>query len=493
MANPENVPLAEWASQVQALIDALPDSVAVIDPETLGYVAVNHASGRFMLRTREEMLALGPVAVAADPGISVDVLRRRYQQMIDIAPQSRTQESLLKRGDGSIVRAHYHRQAIRLFGRWVIVLRVSMVDEHPQQQSETSFRNVVELSEDAIGIVDVERRRLIEVNRAATDLLGYSREELLAKGLPLVSAATSEAELREVFALLIAQAPRARVIETELQRRDGSRVPVQLTQQAMDDHARWVIILTARDITDRVEARRALEQRLEDLARSNLELERFAYVASHDLMEPLRMVASYTQLLDRRYRKQLDSDAGEFMDFIVSGARRMKLLLDDLLLYSRAGRKIAEPRAEPMDAVLAEVLDNLKVLIAEKQAVIESVPLPVLHCVRSEMTQLLQNLLGNALKFTDANRPAHVHIGASDDGEAWTFAVADNGIGIAPEFFERIFVIFQRLHERETYSGNGIGLAICKKIVEQRGGRIWVESEPGGGTTFRFTVPHRQP
>jgi PAS domain S-box-containing protein len=427
--------------------------------------------------------------VVADRGI---VLRRRYQQLMDIAPQGRTQESLIRRSDGSIIRVHHHRQATSIFGRWVIVLRTSTIEENPDQRTETSFRNVVELSGDAIGIVDVERQRLIEVNPGASDLLGYSREEMLAIGLPLVFAAAREDELKEVFAGLIAQAPRARVVETELHRRDGSHVPVQITQQAVDDHGRWVVILTARDITERVEARRALEQRVDDLARSNQELERFAYVASHDLMEPLRMMASYTQLLDRRYRAKLDADTAEFIDFIVGGARRMKQLLDDLLAYSRVGRTAGAPDVVPIGEVLDDVIDNLQVLIEEKGALVERGRLPSVRCTRTEVAQLLQNLIGNALKFQDGSHPAEVRVDAVDDGRAWTFSVRDNGIGIAPTYFDRIFVVFQRLHERDSYGGTGIGLAICKKIVEHHGGRIWVESEPGVGTAFHFTLPHQQ-
>ena len=211
-----------------------------------------------------------------------------------------------------------------------------------------------------------------------------------------------------------------------------------------------MIIICSRDISERKRAQEELQRRLEDLARSNEELERFAYVASHDLTEPLRMVASYSKLLERRCRDRLDGEALEFMDFIVSGTVRMKRLIDDLLKYSRVGRQVKHQPVR-MDDVLDDVLSNLQQLIAEKSATIERDPLPVVTADRTAMTQLLQNLVGNALKFHSGTTSAVVRIAVSEQESGWTFTVADNGIGIAPEHFERIFVVFQRLHAREIW------------------------------------------
>jgi light-regulated signal transduction histidine kinase (bacteriophytochrome) len=226
-----------------------------------------------------------------------------------------------------------------------------------------------------------------------------------------------------------------------------------------------------------------------ELARSNAELEQFAYVASHDLQEPLRMVASFTQLLAKRYRAKLDADADEFIGFAVDGAQRMQLLLNDLLAYSRVGTR-GKP-LEPIDCndVLQEAMANLTTAIEESHAEIHAGPLPKVAGDEVQMLQLFQNLVGNALKFRNPEQQPQIQISAQREGANWVFAIRDNGIGIAAEHQSRIFLIFQRLHQRHEYPGTGIGLALCKKVIERHGGRIWVESEPGQGSTFYFTIP----
>jgi PAS domain S-box-containing protein len=480
-----------WAPEIAALLEAMPGAAAVIDAETATYVAINSVTVAYTGRSREDFIAKGPLGVSPDPGITPEVLQRRYRELIAIHPRGTVQEGPMGRADGTQVQGEYHRRAVRLSGRWAIVVQfIPLETLHQRPSAQAAFHRVLSLSSDAVALVDPHLMQIQDVNAAAVDLTGLSREELLERGLDTGFPGMPAPRLRELFDRLIAQSPHPRLVEAQIVRRDGSQVPVQVTQQAVDDHGRWLIVLTARDITERVEARKALERQVQELARSNEELERFAYVASHDLMEPLRMMASYAQLLDRRYRKQLDADAGDFIDFIVSGAKRMKLLLDDLLAYARAGRADEPLELVPLEQVLEDVVANLQVLIEEKHAVIEHGRLPIVKCHRSEMTRLLQNLVGNALKFGVGGRVPQVRIAASDAGTAWIFSVADNGIGIPREHFDRIFVLFQRLHAREAYAGTGIGLAICKKIVERHGGRIWVESEPGVGTTFSFTVPH---
>lgn len=225
-----------------------------------------------------------------------------------------------------------------------------------------------------------------------------------------------------------------------------------------------------------------------NLLHSNRELEQFAYVASHDLQEPLRAVNSYAQLIVRKYQGNLDAKADKYLAYIMDGATRMQQLIDDLLSFSRVGTrgKFLEPTDG--EAVLSQVLDNLQIAIAENHAVVTHDPLPTIMGDEIQLIQLLQNLIGNAIKFR-REQPPNVHVSAEPRENEWIFSVRDNGIGMEPEYFDRIFMIFQRLHSRSEYPGTGIGLAICKKIVERHGGRIWLESTPGVSTTFFFTIP----
>jgi len=243
------------------------------------------------------------------------------------------------------------------------------------------------------------------------------------------------------------------------------------------------------EIAERIRAKDELERAAAELRRSNSELEQFAYIASHDLQEPLRMVASYTQLLERRYASQLDATAREFIGYAVDGAKRMQEFITGLLRYSRVG---TEPQVlEPVDleGTLKTTLANLRIAIQESGTQVESRGLPVVKGDPRQLVQLLQNLIANALKFRKPDVLPRIVLWAERDGDFWRVNVHDNGIGLDPKFYERVFVIFQRLHTREEYEGAGLGLAICKKIVERHGGRIWVESREGEGATFSFTLP----
>jgi PAS domain S-box-containing protein len=291
----------------------------------------------------------------------------------------------------------------------------------------------------------------------------------------------------------------------EHQRPDGSKRYMHVLKAPVID-ARDAVVGTQTifwDETARREAEEALAKTAAELKRSNRELELFAHVASHDLQEPLRTIASYTRLLARRYGTQLDSAAAEYIQFSVDGALRMQELLNDLLEYSRVNTRAQPLEAVDAEKVLADVCANLKLAIEEAGAIVTHDRLPVVMADATQLMQLLQNLIANAIKFRGPRRPA-VHVGARPvgfppvDGRAphspeWMFSVEDNGIGIEPAYYERIFVIFQRLHTRDEYPGTGLGLALCKKIVERHGGRIWVESTLGRGSKFFFTLAGATP
>ncbi len=234
-----------------------------------------------------------------------------------------------------------------------------------------------------------------------------------------------------------------------------------------------------------------VKERTAKLEHTNAELEQFAYVASHDLQEPLRNVRSYTELLAERYQGRLDAKADKFIGYIVDGASRMQRLVSDLLSYSRVGEADLSPELTNVADAMGQVLGDMEALIQENDALVTCDPLPTIIANNLQISQLLLNLIGNAIKFRSEN-PPRIHVSAEQKDKEWVFSVSDNGIGIEPQYAERIFTVFQRLHTRETYPGTGIGLAICRKIVERHGGRIWMESEIGKGTTFFFTIPAKQ-
>jgi PAS domain S-box-containing protein len=367
------------------------------------------------------------------------------------------------------------------------------------QESDRRFRGVMESAPDAMLISNTEGIISLS-NMQASRLFGYSPQELA--GRPLSSLLTDRASVSttddvegEGDAARLSRERalidlRARSAQLDGVRRGGERFPVDFSQSPLDTGQEHLLITAVRDRTDQQRAEDALGKFSLDLARSNAELERFAYVASHDLQEPLRMVSSYTQLLSRRYKGKLDANADEFIGYAVDGANRMQKLISDLLTLSRVGTQ-AKP-SEPVDtgAVLQRVLRDMQPTIEAAAAeIIFPDNMPTVHADGSQIGQLFQNIIGNGVKFR-GDAPPRVEIVVTPEGEDyWRFAFKDNGIGIEPQYFERIFVIFQRLHGKERYAGTGIGLAISKKIVERHGGKLWVESQPGAGTTFLFTLP----
>jgi signal transduction histidine kinase len=303
---------------------------------------------------------------------------------------------------------------------------------------------------------------------------------LVVAGLAVVLRATA---IRPVH-LLAAEA--RRVADGDFGHEVAQRGPREIRGLAADVNTMRERIL--RELSAVREANEALAVRAAELQRSNAELEQFAYVASHDLQEPLRKVTSFCQLLQRRYSGQLDEKADQYIEFAVDGAKRMQVLINDLLAFSRAGRSEGDLGPVACDAALAGATANLAAQIAAAGAVIEVGPLPVVRAQLTLMTVVFQNLLSNALKFK-GERPPRIVVAAERDGAFWSFSVTDNGIGIEPQYADRVFLIFQRLHDRAAYPGTGIGLAMCRKIIEYFGGRIWLDTGVGDGARFCFTVP----
>jgi PAS domain S-box-containing protein len=358
---------------------------------------------------------------------------------------------------------------------------------------EGKYRGLLEAAPDAMVVVNQDGE-IVLLNLQAEKQFGYRRDELLGQ---MVKNIIPEGFAERLVAdgLRSAEDALAQQIGTGIEltgrRKDGSDFPIELMLSPLESADGTLVTAAIRDISVRKKAEAHLLQKMEELNRSNEELGQFAYIASHDLQEPLRMVASYTQLLARRYKGRLDSDADEFIAFAVDGAGRMQRLIRDLLAYSRVGTKGKELLETSSEDALQQALKDLRGAIEESRALVTHDPLPTVLADETQLIQLFQNLVGNAIKYQNPGVP-RVHISAArNGGKKWIFSVQDNGLGIDSQYFERIFGVFQRLHKREEFAGTGIGLAICKKIVERHGGSISVESQPGRGSTFRFALGGR--
>ncbi len=336
--------------------------------------------------------------------------------------------------------------------------------------------------------------RIAFFNRVAQTLTGWRAEQVIGRPLEEILRFERRDQGSAENPGLIALRERRPVDHssgTLLVGHDGTRIDVDANGAPTFDSAGRLVgsVLVLHDVTERERAARELRQRSDELDRSNRDLEQFAYVASHDLQEPLRAVAGPLQLLQRRYEGKLDERADEFIGHAVDGAMRMQKLIDDLLSYSRVGRVEDPKQPVQLDGALELALTNLTVVLQETEAQVTHDALPTVLGISTQLALLFQNLIGNALKFRKKDQQIRIYIGAQPDGDEWRISVADNGIGIAEQYFERIFVIFQRLHTRREYPGTGLGLALCKRIVEHHGGRIWLTSKPDEGTTFFFTLP----
>jgi PAS domain S-box-containing protein len=361
--------------------------------------------------------------------------------------------------------------------------------ENHLAQMEARYRGLLEAAPDAMVVVD-EAGRIVLLNVQAEKRFGYSRDELVGQKVTNIIPEGFAERLIADGTRTTAEALAQQIgtgIELKGRCKDGTEFPIEIMLSPLESAEGILVTAAVRDITTRKRAESQLMNKIEELNRSNAELEQFASLASHDLQEPLRMVGSYTQLIAKRYKGKLGSDADEFIGFAVDGANRMQRLIQDLLVYSRVGTGEADLLNTSSEEALREAIKNLRGSIEERGALVTHDPLPIVQADERQLTQLFQNLVGNAIKYQNPGIP-RVHISATRKDKKWMFSVKDNGLGIESRYFEKIFVMFQRLHKREEFTGTGIGLAICKKIVERHGGRISVESQPGHGSTFHFAL-----
>jgi PAS domain S-box-containing protein len=420
-----------------------------------------------------------------------DVARGKPDEILRIAAAKGEydEQGMRVRGDGTryLARTAYtasHDRAGNLNGFTVISRDLS-----ESAESGAKYRGLMEAAPDAMVVVN-QGGEIVLLNVQAEKQFGYRRDELLGQKVTnIIPEGFAERliadDLRSSEDALAQQIGTG--IELSGRRKDRTEFPIELMLSPLGSADGILVTAAIRDISVRKAAEADLLHKVEELNRSNEELGQFAYIASHDLQEPLRMVASYTQLLSRRYKGRLDADADEFIAFAVDGATRMQRLIQDLLAYSRVGTKGRELVNTSSEDALRQALSNLRGAMEESGALVTHDPLPEVMADETQLIQLFQNLVGNAIKYQNHETPK-IHIGASNGGKQYRFAIRDNGLGIDPQYFERIFGMFQRLHKREEFSGTGIGLAICKKIVERHGGQIAVESRPGIGSVFSFAL-----
>jgi PAS domain S-box-containing protein len=359
--------------------------------------------------------------------------------------------------------------------------------EQELRQSEERYRRLFEAAQDGILVLDADSGQIDDVNPFIQDMIGYTHQELLNKKLWEIGLFKNIVASKEAF-LELQNKGYVRFENMPLETKDGRHIAVEFVSNVYLVNNKKVIQCNIRDITSRVLAEEQLKQVRQELERSNKDLGIFAFVASHDLREPLRSITGFMELIEKRYKDKFDQSGKDFVNFVVSGTKRMDSLLTALLEYSRIQVGSKSKTSFSVNTVLDDVFANLDAVIKETNAEITFDQLPIVIADKDQLIQLFQNLIQNAIKFRGKQRPK-IHIGCRKEENLNLFSVQDNGIGINPQYSDRIFAIFQRLHTQDEYSGSGIGLAICKRIVEQHGGKIWVESQESKGSTFFFTIP----
>jgi PAS domain S-box-containing protein len=489
------VHLGLMEGRYRGLLEAAPDAMVVVNQSGAIVLLNAHAEKQFGY-SRDELLGqkvtniipegFAERLIADETRSAADALAQQIGTGIELSGLRKDRSrfpieimlSPLESAEGTLVTAAIRNISVR-----------KAAEVHLGQMEER-YRGLLEAAPDAMVVVN-RAGAIVLLNVQAEKQFGYNRDELLGQKItniiPVGFAERLIADGTRSAADALAQQI-GMGIELLGLRKNGTEFPIEIMLSPLESDDGTLVTAAIRSIATRKQAEANLLSNIEELNRSNEELAQFAYIASHDLQEPLRMIASYTQLLSKRYKGKLDPEADEFIAFAVDGANRMQRLIQDLLAYSRVGTKAKELRETSSELALERALKNLGRTVGESHATVTHDPLPTVRADETQLVQLFQNLVGNGIKYHGSDAP-RIHVSAAMNGERkWIFSVRDNGLGIDAKYFERIFGMFQRLHGREEFEGTGIGLAICKKIVERHGGAISVESQPGHGSTFRFAL-----
>jgi PAS domain S-box-containing protein len=476
---------------LQTVIRESLNEIYIFKERTLQFTFVNEGASKNLGYGIGELMQMK--AFAIKPEFDEVKYRSMIQPLVNGEKEVIVFETVHRRSDGTTYPVETHLQLIIIDQEKVILAVVNDITLRKQAEerlNETNeyLQNIIQYSNVPIIVWD-ETMRIIEFNSAFEILAQMTKGEVLGQQLEILFPEAS----RTVSLVMIKRAmsgQRWKTVEIPIKQRNGNVRTVLWNSANMvkKDGSFHFTVAQGIDVTMQLEGEEKIKKTLSELERSNKELEQFAYVASHDLQEPLRMVASYTQLLERRYKDRLDSDANEFIHFAVDGANRMQRLINDLLDFSRISTRGKDFTDVDTTSLLGVVNVNLFQKIEENSAIITNNNLPMITCDPSQLTRLFQNLIDNAIKYRKKDVIPIIHVSSLDHPDYVEFIVLDNGIGIDQQYHDRVFIIFQRLHSKDEYTGSGIGLAICKRIVERHGGKIWFDGAPGGGTAFHFTI-----
>jgi len=484
--------LQESEDKYREVVERASDGIAIVQDLIIKYA--NPRSSAIIGYSPQELIDT-PMPNYIHPNELQKILKKYKRRLAGENPDSIYETKLIHK-NGDIIDVEMNAGLIHYEGRPADLVIVRDISERKKtaealKQSEQNYKTLFESTLDSLVVVNAITKKAMLCNQNFANLCrADSIDQVIGHHVfDFLHPDERDHILTTVIDDILDNCQR-KILDFHTRKKDGNEIWISAVGTRIKYHGETAVLISVRDITERKQVDGELKHTVTELERSNADLEQFAYIASHDLQEPLRVAANYIELLQRRYKGKLDDDANDFIGYAVNSIERMFNLIDDLLEYSRVSRYAKPFTTVSSNSLVNQAISNLKASIDDSNATITQDKLPNVTCDESQLIQVFQNLLSNAIKFRRKESP-HIHISAERTDSAWQFSIQDNGIGIKSEHLDRIFIMFKRLYKQEEYPGTGVGLAICKKIIERHGGRIWVESEPDKGSTFYFTIPDK--